>query len=69
MPTQAELDALAAAAIANASKPLSASVDGNSVTMRSAEDAAKAHALATQQGITVNQLFGHRTRLIPGPRQ
>lgn len=69
MPTQAEIDALAAAALANAAQPKSAVVDGNSVTNRDAKDAADAIALASQQGIDVRQLFGNRTRLVPGPRQ
>jgi hypothetical protein len=70
MATQAELDALEDAALANAVKPLSASVDGNSVTQRSAKDMADAMALAGQAGITdVRQLFFHRTRLIPAAKQ
>jgi hypothetical protein len=71
MATQAELDALEAAAIANAQAPLSATVDGNSVTQRSSKDLADAIALASQQGVTdIRQLFGfHRTRLIPAAKQ
>lgn len=70
MATQAELDAMEEAAIANASKPASASVDGNSVTMRTAKDQADAMALAAQAGITdVRQLFFHRTRLISAAKQ
>lgn len=69
MPTQAELDAIAASIVQNASSPQSVSVDGTNVTARSAEDQGKALALASQQGIDVRQLFNNRTRLINGPRQ
>lgn len=69
MPDQADLDAITDAIVSNAQGPQSASVDGTSVTARTAEDQAKALALAQQQGITVNQLFGQRTRLVNGPRQ
>lgn len=67
--TQDEIDALNASILANATKPQSASVDGTSVTQQSADDEMKRAAYSQQQGITVAQLFGNRTRLIPGPRQ
>lgn len=71
MATQAELDALEAAAIAAAQTPASAAVDGNSVTQRSGKDMADIAALAGQAGVTdIRQLFGfHRTRLIPAAKQ
>lgn len=69
MPTEAELEAIDDAIADGATKPQSASVDGNSVTRQSADDELRRSAAAHQQGITVNQLFGHRTRLINGPRQ
>lgn len=71
MATEAELAALEDDAINKATKPQSATVDGNSVTQRSAQDLATAHALAAQSGIAdIRQLFGfHRTRIIPGAKQ
>lgn len=72
MPTQAELDAIEAAAIAAAQQPIaSASVDGNSTTMKSGKDLADSAALGAQAGITdIRQLFGfHRTRMIPAAKQ
>lgn len=56
--------------IANsATSPQSATVDGNSVTSRSIDDKIKAEAHTRQRSVTVNQLFGNRTRLVNGPRQ
>lgn len=57
--------------IANsATKPASATVDGNSTTARSIDEKLKAEAHTRQSGLSsVNQLFGHRTRLVSGPRQ
>lgn len=69
MPDQSDLDAITDAIVSNAQSPQSVSVDGTNVTARSAKDQADALALAQQQGIDVRQLFGNRTRLIPGPRQ
>ena len=69
MPTQAELDAIDDSITAAGSKPASASIDGNSVSLQSADDQLKRSAAAHQQGITVEQLFNNRTRLVNGPRQ
>jgi hypothetical protein len=71
MATEAELAALEDAAIEKATQPLSATVDGNSVTQRSAKDLADAIALAGQAGVTdIRQLFGFaRTRIIPAAKQ
>lgn len=69
MPDEADLEAIDDAIVSDASKPASATVDGNSVSQQSADDQLKRSAHAHQQGITVGQLFGHRTQLIPGPRQ
>jgi len=64
-----DADDIASEIASAALKPQSASMDGSSVTDKSIDDKLKAQAHAAQQGITVAQLFGNRTRLIPGPRQ
>lgn len=69
MPDQADLDVITDAIVTDASAPSSVSVDGTSVTQQSADDQIKRASFAAQQGITVKQLFGNRTRLINGPRQ
>lgn len=54
----------------SATAPANASVDGNSVTSRSIDEKIKAAGFFEQRQLTdVRQLFGNRTRLIPGPRQ
>jgi hypothetical protein len=69
MPDSEDLEAIDDAVVTAASQPANVSIDGNSVSQQSADDQLKRSAHAHQQGITVNQLFGHRTQLIPGPRQ
>lgn len=60
-----------ATAIANAAtKPASATIDGNSVSQISVGDKIKAADYTAANAITdVRQLFNHRTRLVNGPRQ
>ena len=69
MPSDADLETIDTAITNAASKPASASQDGGSVTLQSADDQLKRAAYAQQQGITVSQLFNQRTRLVNGPRQ
>jgi hypothetical protein len=65
-----DADDIADAIADAATTPKSATVDGNNVTARSVDELAQAQALASQRALTsVAQLFGHRTRLVAGPRQ
>jgi len=66
MATQAELDAIEAAIIENASGPASVSVSGQTVTARTADDLIKLHNHLTAKKAMDQSHFGLRfTKLVP----